>query len=91
MHNISRTETATVKINPDNPMNRNPGSQSQAIIFRGSKIEFDINAYFLDLRRSVTELRRDIIRKNLADVTFAEDIGKSNYLVLGKRRAKPGN
>jgi hypothetical protein len=65
VHRYLIREAATVKINPDDPMNRNPGVHSQAIIFRGSKIEFDINAYFLDLRRSVTELRRDIIRKNL--------------------------
>ena len=91
VHRYLIREAARVKINPDDPMDRNAGDKSQAIIFRNSRIEFNVNAYFRDFRRIVTELRKNVIRKNLADLIFAEDIGKTNYLTDGKRRTETGD
>jgi len=89
VHRYFIRQEAVIRIRPTDPMRLTQEGNREAILFSGSRVTFDVNAFFKDFRESAKKLRRRIIRNKLSDLCIAEGLDNTKYSVYQEDKKIP--
>lgn len=81
IHRYFIRQRSTIEIDPADPYCRNPGYKGCSIRFEEDYVYFNVNAYFLDFMKTVDRLRGKIYRKGIENLSFAEHINETEYIL----------